>query len=122
MVSHRSRNRISHSIRHQVQKLSPDWQVSTRNRGHSRERGHRPLRLAPNGAERLVHHCQRLRIVYIRSEILRGHSGPSFAGGSAIYLSQPPVPVAVPLLVIIELCAPSVASLRPLPWPSRAAY
>ena len=28
---------------------------------------------APNGGERLVHRCKRLGIVYVRSEIWRGH-------------------------------------------------
>src|ERR1041385_1096067 len=69
--------------------------------------------LVPDSGERLVHYCQRLRVVYVLSEILRGHWGPSFAGGSAVYLSQPPVPVAVLLLVILKVCAPSVTLLRP---------
>jgi hypothetical protein len=55
----------------------------------------------PNGGERLIHRCQRLRFIYSRLGILRGHRAPSFAGGSATYLSQPPMPVAVPLLVIV---------------------
>src|SRR6476660_7639949 len=39
---------------------------------------------------------------------------PPLQAGARFNLSQPPVPVAVPLLVIIKVCAPPVTVPRPL--------
>ena len=93
--------RISHPVRHKVQQLFADGNSKLTIVGIIAEGIIRPQHM-PNGGERLVHRCKRLGIVYVRFGDFERSSGslPVFAGGSATYLSQPPVPVACNLLMV----------------------
>jgi hypothetical protein len=65
---------IGHSARHKVHKLVPNDNSQLVIVGIIAEGVIRPYGV-PNGSKRLIHNCKRLRIVYVRSGILRGHFG-----------------------------------------------
>ena len=64
--------RISHPVRHKLQQLFADGYSQLTVARIIAEGIIRPQH-APNGGERLVHRRKRFGIVYVRSEIWRGH-------------------------------------------------
>jgi hypothetical protein len=78
-------NRIGHSIGHQVKKLLADGNSKL---AIIRIVANRATNGRPNGGERLIHYCKRLRIVHVESGVFEKPLARSaFVAGESLMLS-----------------------------------